>query len=493
MNTHQDNVSFWNRFLFNFWHSPGVKGGESDAASMQPRVERQPLGLMIGGVAVIMALVLSLLAYLSIQRSEQAMARLLAEKGASLLRVFESALRTGMRGYEGVPLQALMEEMAQSPDIMFVAVTMPDGVILAHSQRSRLGEVLRMQGRDITRERLEALAPEEDEKWQIISMEGQRVFMLYRHFTLGNKDWEKDVPEPTIFLGMDVSPFEITSGQNRTYIVMLCIVAMLVVLASLLALSYAQRAAESRRRQISAEGEVFRLEQEVRRQEKLAAVGTLAAGVAHEIRNPLSSIKGYATYFRQKFPAGSEDREAASVMVNEVNRLNRVISDLLGLSRPGDANLRPVCLENVVAHVLRLLRQNMAEKNITITCRMARVVPDAMADMERMGQALLNLCLNGIEAMPEGGNLTIAVSGGKKKVCLLVRDNGCGIPRETLGKIFDPYFTTKGSGTGLGLPAVHKIVRAHHGAIDVISHPAANGRAGGETVFRIWLNVAPPK
>lgn len=447
-----------------------------------------PLTWILGGMSIILIIVVGLVAYFAIKRSEDNMSALLAEKGASLLKVFESALRTGMRGESGLRLQILLEEMTRSPDIDFVAVTMPDGVILAHSDRSRIGETFKLEGEEITQEVLEAMRPGETEQWLPAEAEGDNVFLVYRHFTLGHKNWAKDVPQPTIFLGLDFSPFEITRSQNRSYVAMLCVVTLLVGLACLLAIAYAQRAAASRKSQHKAEKEVQRLEEEVRRNEKLAAMGTLAAGVAHEIRNPLSSIKGYATYFKQRFPEGSDDREAASVMVAEVDRLNRVISDLLGLSKPGNLLLKPVDLKNVIQHVLRLIRQNAADKNITVRSCIAPFAPMVMADMEKLSQALLNLCLNAIEAMPQGGTLTVALAGGKKRVCLMACDTGKGIAPEIMSRIFDPYFTTKNSGTGLGLPMTHKLIKAHNGHLDVVSQPASEEKPG-LTIFRIWLPV----
>lgn len=467
----------------------------STSDSERNTVQGLSLIWILGGTGIILILVVSLVAWFAIRRSEHAMSNLLAEKGSSLLMAFEGALKTGMRGQTGLQLQALLEEITNSPDIEFVVLTMPDGTIISHSDRNMIGETFHLDDMIMNREEMKKLAPGPEEKWYMTKFDGRRIFLVYRTFTLGRKDWDSNVPKPVIFLGLDVSPFEITSSQNRSYITMLSVVTMLVGLACLLAISYAQRAAESRRRQKAAEGKVHRLEEEVRRNEKLVAIGTLAAGVAHEIRNPLSSIKGYATYFRERFPEGSDDREAAAVMVNEVNRLNRVITDLLGLSRPSQVNLRPVYLENVVAHVVRLIRQDAARRNVEIKCHIARRVPDVVADMERLSQALLNLCLNALEAMPEGGQLEIAVSGGKRRVWLIVRDSGNGISKEVMPKIFDPYFTTKRTGTGLGLPMVHKIIKAHSGEIDVVSRaPAfdADGKktAPGMTVFRICLPVA---
>ena len=264
---------------------------------------------------------------------------------------------------------------------------------------------------------------------------------------------------------------------------MLAGVAMLVGLACLLALYYAQRARESRRRQRRAEGEIRRLEEEIRRKEKLAAVGTLAAGVAHEIRNPLSSIKGYATYFGMRFPEGSEDRKAAGVMVREVERLNRVISELIGLSRPSD--VRPVAapLEDSVAHVLRLIAQDAEKRGVRLVNSLPAALPPARMDPDRLGQALLNICLNALDAMPDGGTLTLGCTVEKQHLVLSVTDTGQGIAPENLNHIFDPYFTTKGHGTGLGLATVHKIVEALEGEVYVQSRQATADTPGRTTFF----------
>ena len=319
----------------------------------------------------------------------------------------------------------------------------------------------------------------------ILNMEGQRVFVVYRYFMQPppGQELPPGLPQPVIFLGLDLSPFEITRGQDRDHVFMLAGVAMLVGLACLLALYYAQRARESRRRQRRAEGEIRRLEEEIRRKEKLAAVGTLAAGVAHEIRNPLSSIKGYATYFGMRFPEGSEDRKAAGVMVREVERLNRVISELIGLSRPSD--VRPVAapLEDSVAHVLRLIAQDAEKRGVRLVNSLPAALPPARMDPDRLGQALLNICLNALDAMPDGGTLTLGCTVEKQHLVLSVTDTGQGIAPENLNHIFDPYFTTKGHGTGLGLATVHKIVEALEGEVYVQSRQATADTPGRTTFF----------
>jgi two-component system sensor histidine kinase HydH len=229
-----------------------------------------------------------------------------------------------------------------------------------------------------------------------------------------------------------------------------------------------------------------RLEEELRRREKLAAVGHLAAGVAHEIRNPLSSIQGYATYFAGRFSEGSEERKAARVMVGEVERLNRVITDLLELARPSGLVRRPTHIAALIEDVLRLIRRDAAGQGVRTRLEIARPNPDLPlpvldADPDRLRQAMLNLCLNALEAMPHGGLLEIRLTPVEKGVEIAVGDTGSGIAAEALPMVFDPYFTTKGQGTGLGLAIVHKVVEAHGGGVRVESRP------GRGTTFTLLL------
>jgi two-component system sensor histidine kinase HydH len=219
-------------------------------------------------------------------------------------------------------------------------------------------------------------------------------------------------------------------------------------------------------------GEVRRLQNEVRRHEKLAALGGMAAGVAHEIRNPLSSIKGLASFFADQFEYGSDSQEAAVVMVQEVDRLNRVITELLDFARPTDLKRKSTDLASLVTRSLRLIQKEAANQNITINLQPEDDICPVRIDPDRMAQCLLNLYLNAIQAMENSGTLTVRISvDNDQYVHITVSDTGRGIHPEKLDKIFDPYFTTKKTGTGLGLAIVHKIVEAHQGQMKVKSTP----------------------
>ncbi|HBI15359.1 MAG TPA: PAS domain-containing sensor histidine kinase [Desulfobulbaceae bacterium] len=222
--------------------------------------------------------------------------------------------------------------------------------------------------------------------------------------------------------------------------------------------------------------ETRRLQNTLQKQEKLAAIGNLAAGVAHEVRNPLSSIKGYATYFSSLFEEGSERKKAAVLMTAEVDRLNRVISELLEITRPSDINPRPTDISFLLDSSLRLVRQEAEAGGVRISTDIAGGIPPFLLDPDRLTQALLNLYINAIQAMPDGGQLTISAGVTPAGLELVVGDSGGGIPAESLGKIFDPYFTSKKTGTGLGLAVVQKVIEAHGGTIRVQSETGRGTR-----------------
>ncbi|MDR1489172.1 MAG: PAS domain-containing protein [Desulfovibrio sp.] len=228
-------------------------------------------------------------------------------------------------------------------------------------------------------------------------------------------------------------------------------------------------------------GEVKRLQEEAKRNERLTALGNLAAGVAHEIRNPLSSIKGIATYIAARTPSGGPEEEAARTMIVETDRLNRVVSELLEFARPGAMKVAPEDVKKIVADALRLADTDLKAKNIAVTFACGDFTNRVPVNAERLTQAMLNLILNAVQAMENKGKLRIAVETETDRLIITIEDTGAGIPDDILPSIFTPYFTTKKSGTGLGLSIVHKIIEGHGGSITVKS------RVGQGSLFAINL------
>ena len=215
--------------------------------------------------------------------------------------------------------------------------------------------------------------------------------------------------------------------------------------------------------------EIRELEIKNQRIEKLATVGTLAAGIAHEVRNPLSSIKGYVTYFGSLFEAGSENRKAAELLTEEVDRVNRVISELLEFARPSDLRFKEIKVTDLIDHSIRIVTHEAEAANITLIKDIDPKLPTINADLDRLTQVLLNLYINAIQSMKNGGKLQVQAGQKGSTLIISVSDTGIGISPEEQKHIFDPYFTTKGKGTGLGLAIAHKIVENHKGSIQVTS------------------------
>jgi two-component system sensor histidine kinase HydH len=216
--------------------------------------------------------------------------------------------------------------------------------------------------------------------------------------------------------------------------------------------------------------EVRTLRREVARSQRLASVGRLAAGVAHEIRNPLSSIKGFATYFKERYPDRPEDQQTADIMIQEVDRLNRVVGQLLEFARPISIEPKAISLDALLNDAVRLIEDRAAGKNISVKTRKNAQIDTAWVDADRINQILLNLFLNAIDAMENGGELNVEISSGDSgEICIAVSDTGSGISPQHLSRVFDPYFTTKSTGTGLGLAIAHNVVEAMGGRIYVES------------------------
>jgi len=211
------------------------------------------------------------------------------------------------------------------------------------------------------------------------------------------------------------------------------------------------------------------LELEIRRNERHTALGKMAAGVAHELRNPLSSIKGLALILKSKFKQQSSGIEAAEILISEVERLDRSISELLDYSRPENLRMRGIQLVQPIKNAIRLIRSDAQAENIEIIEKYEDENRLVEGDQDKLTQLFLNLFLNSLQAMDNGGTITVSTKHGDGKTHIAVADTGQGIDEILREKIFDPYFTTKSDGTGLGLSLSAKIIEDHRGSVSIES------------------------
>ena len=245
--------------------------------------------------------------------------------------------------------------------------------------------------------------------------------------------------------------------------------------------------------------ELERAQAEARRSERLAALGQLSAGLAHEIRNPLGIIKGSAEMLNQRVQSAEPlAAELAGYISSEVNRLSALVSRFLDFARPLRIETRACSIPDLVDRAVRAVAANWNGPEIRVERRYERDLPGAAVDENLCEQVFVNLIQNAYDAMNEkGGRLRIAVSAGtrgeRRGLEVRVQDSGPGIPRELREQIFNPFFTTKKSGVGLGLAIVSKIVDEHRGTIEIAaSERLGGGPPGGETgaCFVIFFPLA---
>ena len=528
--------------------------------------------------------------------------RLLIEKGEALIRSFEAGARTGAGlEWSSFQLRKLLIETARQPGVNHLIIADSQGVILADSDPSMVGE---LYGWDLD---LAAAAQKTQVAWrQIANTQGAETFEVYRGFLpeegpfpgLGEESASPDNKRPdgnrsrdcVIFVGLDMGPVLAAREQAARNAVITALSLLLIGFAGMISLFLAQgyRSVRGSLSQVKAfsdslvdhmpiglvamdpeekimafnetaevifrlsggdvlgreasgilpdellempdtldaagpilekemecqlgdgrtvpleviatrlqddEGTLFgyailfrdltevqRLKSEVERSRRLAAIGSLAAGVAHEIRNPLSSIKGFATVLRERHRENPEDQRIADIMISEVERLNRVIGQLLEFSRPLTMNRKDSAIEPILQHTVKMIEEQARKKGIDIRTEFPEGVPDLFIDPDKMTQVFLNLSLNAVNAMDTGGTLSLKISRPEVRTIRVdVADKGTGIRPDELGRIFDPYFTTRPSGTGLGLPIAQRIVEAHGGKIAVAS------QQGKGTVFSVFL------
>ncbi len=211
------------------------------------------------------------------------------------------------------------------------------------------------------------------------------------------------------------------------------------------------------------------MEEQLSRSHRLAALGRMAAGIAHEIRNPLGTLRGFAQYFGAR--ADDEaSKEYSILMVGEVDRLNESISSLLQFSRPRAPEFMSVAPVELLEKTYKLLEYDLTEKNISLQ-KDFRCAAHIEADGDLLLQVLMNLLKNAINASPSGAIVTLSCESDEHKIYIKVADNGIGMSRKEQAQMFDPFFTTRKTGTGLGLTVSHQIVEQHNGAFLVDSEP----------------------
>jgi len=214
--------------------------------------------------------------------------------------------------------------------------------------------------------------------------------------------------------------------------------------------------------------QIKELEQEVRRNERLAALGKMAAGLAHELRNPLSSIKGLTLLLRSKVGGDDEGRKTAGILIQEVERLNRSIGELLDYARPHTLQLEKIEISEIVRESLMLVKTDVDGAGVSVTTSLEKPLY-TLGDGDKLKQVFLNLLLNSIQALEaKQGDKTLHLrlyGEGERSICS-IEDSGVGVESGNGTRVFDPYFTTKAEGTGLGLTMSAKIIEEHKGSIE---------------------------
>ncbi|QOX80055.1 sensor histidine kinase [Trichlorobacter lovleyi] len=226
------------------------------------------------------------------------------------------------------------------------------------------------------------------------------------------------------------------------------------------------------------------VEEQLRRSERLSTLGEMAAVLAHEVRNPLASLRGTAEILRDDFRPGTPKHEFVEIQIKETERLNRVVEEFLRMARQQPGELQRCVVAEELETIVTLTSNEARRRKVTLQLEAANRDLVVNADGEKLRQAFLNIILNALQATPEGGRVTIAVQPQQQSCEIRISDSGPGINDEIRQRIFEPFFTTKPDGTGLGLAVTKKIIEAHGGSLSVES------AAGSGTTMVVQLPLS---
>lgn len=328
----------------------------------------------------------------------------------------------------------------QTPDIAYFALVDKKGVYRFHSNQDLIGTPLQ------NKSDLQRLFAEEMTGRRIKLATGEEAYELITHIHL---------PAETLGLRIVLHTYQADAVIRRAEFNMLVLILLMAfgwILASAV-YRYARRE------------ELHRFE--MAKRDNLVKMGEMGAMLAHEIRNPLAGIKGFAQLITKKAD-DPRTRDSADRIVTEVRRLESLVSDLLDFAASDKFTSAPVGLAELVDHTASLVRSEAEQINVTITIDCPGDV-QVSGNKNRLAQVMLNIVRNGMQAMLDGGTLNISLHDSGTEAVIRISDTGHGIRQEDMPRIFEPFFTTKPRGSGLGLALCKKIIEEHHGSIDITS------------------------
>lgn len=379
-------------------------------------------------------------------------------------------------------LQPFWDNLEESDSVLFMAITDAEGRPLALAGAFPPDDAI-----------FKSLPPEQSPRlgWRVERLGDEPVYLVYRLFQplprmrhnnmmmmhrrghggpWGHMEREALPLEPRYaWVAFKMAPFEAASRERVQTAALFILLFCLAGLGGTLALFWGHNARLSR--------EMYEdIKVELEQKRRLATLGGLAAGLAHEIRNPLGAISGLSQHLLNRGNCDASVQESLGVILSSVDRLNSTVTDFLDYARPTEIRPRPVDAAEIMHTVHRLAESDAQSRNVELSLNLPPAPLMIEGDESRLAQAFLNLYLNAIQAAGhrQGGRLTVTAARTGEQVLITFRDNGPGLSPEQLAQAFVPYFTTKAEGTGLGLALVEKCILAHGGSITLAS-PADGG------------------